>query len=637
MYNELELELIESSNKYYLGKDSGLTDLEWDQKYKKLKENKPDSEVVKMTGYGHKVPDGIPHEYDPIKGIPDEVLDGEPVPEFLNGIILPKLDGLSVTGYYQESIATKALTRGDGITGANVIQNVKNLIPLKVPNNFTGSIRCEGVLLWSDFNKHFPEGRSIRNSATGLVRADTPNEDLLKLVKIVPVSIYNADTKSYYYPGDYEFEILTKDFECKISHITGTSINVNKNSFEILSEDYPCDGLVVRYDVSELEKVFKFKFNAEKKFVPITKIESRTQPTGKIFPRLHYPPTRICGCTATHASGKSFEFIEKLGIVVGREVEIVRSGDVVPNLTGKLNENQPVQEYFKAGVDLYLNKNKKTVRVEPMKWMGMSCSYGCSTDYIEQNGANIYCTNPECPSLIESVIKRFIFRFAPKHFTEKMYEILREFYLNYSQKVKKLDLNIFLDLNTRIQGHYLEPEPFLFQEATSYQKEMCNIVVGILQNIKLSLSDIVHICAVEGFGETFANEIESNITNEFVIFENAFPEDLPTFWANSRARANWKKRYPIICQIMEYFDYKIPEKEIVTNESKGEVCITGTLSVKKKEFAKIIEDKGFTYSKDYNKNLEYLVMADPSKNSSKQKKAEKHGIKVISEQEFMSL
>lgn len=209
--------IIKCSEDYYehnnLLNNSLITNNEFDKLTDKLKELDPKNPILIMTGWGYKVSEkGIKHPYHPIKGISDKrkIVEGDIVN---NGNVRygPKLDGCSVEVYYMNGKFYMAITRGDNNGfGKDVTHTIREKVPAEI-TGFTGYVRTECVISYTNF-QNFPEGYRIRNSATGLIGAQTKRE-LLKYVDVVPVSVYDANDDVIYHMGSNDFNDYISEFK----------------------------------------------------------------------------------------------------------------------------------------------------------------------------------------------------------------------------------------------------------------------------------------------------------------------------------------------------------------------------------------------------------------------------------------
>jgi DNA ligase (NAD+) len=602
--NSLEQKIISASKKYYTNGTSDITDSEFDRLVSELRTLDPSNPILTAVGWGYKPEKGIKHHFIKITGIDDKrkIELGDIVNDGYC-FYAPKLDGCSVVNYYKNGNYFGSISRGDGEVGIDVTHNVYNKIPQQI-SNLTGFVRCEAAITYSNFEKYFPVTSSIRNSATGLITAQEP-KPVLEYVDLVPVSVYDADKDKQIFIGNTEFNIYVREFKVKVGSLfSENQMGLTREHLDNIRKDYPVDGFVCYKDDDLL---CAYKFDTEFKNVKIKYIESNTQFTGRIFPRIIIEETFISDCYVNKVSGKSCDAIISNRLGEGAIIEIVRSGEVVPNWTNKV------------------------ITEADVVWTP-KCSYGCDDKFLTADGAHYFCTNPNCPSIYGGVAEKLIKNFSPKSFSDDMLEILLTSYSNWYTKIYE-NINI---LSCVLKG--ISTQNFNICEysvLTTHQEELINKTINKMYEKKMTIYELVSVCSIDGFGNTLSKQFETTLSGKDNI--NAILKSKKELSVeecnNSKARESWKNRHNIICDILSVFEIQIPKETVV--ENKGTVCITGSLSsCTKKEFNSIIESKGYVQVDSVNKNTNILICNKAG--SSKAIKAEKLGITIVSENDFIN-
>lgn len=640
----LEKQIIEASKQYYTMGSSGLSDKEFDLLVDKLRELDPQNPILTAVGWGWKPERGAKHHYDLIEGISDKrKIDSNETVDNGSAVYTSKLDGCSVCHYYKNGVYYQSITRGDGVVGTDVTHNVKDKLP-QLPEYFTGYVRTECVVSYTNFKNYFPQDKSIRNIATGIITAKE-NKPLLKYVDLVPISVYivhhkNPNMNCSVYMGNYGFNDIVKYFKHNIKYISVVGeddINVihadskmtfSEDVFDELRCDYPSDGYICYKDD---EILCAYKFDGEFAYPVVKYVESITQPTTKIYPRIWIEETEISDCRVNKVTGKSGEAILEGKVGAGAVIEIVRSGEVVPNWT---------KNVIKESTDVWVPK----------------CSYGCDESFVKRDGANFYCTNPGCASILDGTVEKIIRHYAPKRFSDDMLEIcfkmLRGYirpddYDDYEEDDGVYDANIISffgdssNINNLTILLYVVWEQLVLTPpmgTTAHQKKLIKATFDSMFEKKMSLYDLVSVCSVEAFGKTLSGELEVQLQGCSDV--NRYLMDKKNFTAsevnNSKARDSWANRHELLSKVMSIFEIVIPEVKEV-GDSKGTVCISGTLpsGMKKKEFADVIESKGYTWVEKLKKDTTILICSKPDSN--KAMKAKKDGTTIMTEEEFNAL
>ena len=428
-YNEL----------YYQKNKSEISDYEFDQLLKKLSDlenefpelKQPDSPTQRVGGTITKEFENVVHQY-PMLSLGNTYskeeleefdvrvakgLEGEPYDYFCE----LKFDGVSISLVYENGILIKAITRGDGVRGDNVIANAKTIrsLPLKIklepiPSRF--EVRGEVFLSKEVFKKLNQEQEDIgeetyanaRNTASGT----------LKMQDSAEVAKRKLDCYLYYLLGE---ELNVSSHEEAIQKIEQWGFNVSptyqkcKNIQEVM--DYivhwekkrgelplETDGVVIKVNSLDQQQrlgatakvprwAISFKYKAESISTHLNGITYQVGRTGAVTPVAELEPVLLAGTTVKRASLHNANEITRLDLRIGDSVFVEKGGEIIPKVTG---------------VDLTQRKNTTTSVVY------ISECPECGTSLIRKEGeANHYCPNESgCPPQIKGRIEHFIQRKA---------------------------------------------------------------------------------------------------------------------------------------------------------------------------------------------------------------------------------
>ena len=264
----------------------------------------------------------------------------------------PKIDGISATLIYEKGILNKGLSRGDGITGEDILQNIKTISKLPkiikgdVPNIL--EVRCEIYIGKNDFKLIEEDFANPRNAAGGSLRQKDPRETAK-----IPLK-YFAYGFGMIEPMKFKTQL---DFLKKISE-WGFSINPLSKKINGIEEieqihkkidnlrsslDYDIDGLVYKVNDLNLQKrlgntsnsprwAIAYKFSAEKAVTQIKKITIQVGRTGAITPVAKVEPVTVGGVVVSNATLHNEDEIERKDIREGDVIQIQRAGDVIPQV-----------------------------------------------------------------------------------------------------------------------------------------------------------------------------------------------------------------------------------------------------------------------------------------------------------------
>ena len=274
-----------------------------------------------------------------------------------------KYDGLSISLWYEHGVLVKALTRGDGQQGDNVIDNIKTIpsIPWKIEHNDIPEffeLRGEVLLPWERFealNKEREEQEeplfaNPRNAASGTLKLQDPRE----------VARRGLDAYLYYMlgenlPGKTHFERLetAKAWGFHISDAIKVCHSVDEVMNYIAYWDterknlpVATDGIVLKVnDLAQQEELgytaktprwaIAYKFPAEKQLTMLKEITYQVGRTGVVTPVANLEPVQLSGTIVQRATLHNEDFIKSLDIRPGDRVWVEKGGEIIPKITGK--------------------------------------------------------------------------------------------------------------------------------------------------------------------------------------------------------------------------------------------------------------------------------------------------------------
>jgi DNA ligase (NAD+) len=242
-----------------------------------------------------------------------------PIPDSLDTIVTPKLDGAAVSLGYFDGELVLALTRGDGKKGRNIASKMQHLIPTKIPNKGVVQITGEVVA-----KKSIP---NARNYAAGALNLKSQEDFKQREVRFIA---YDVQPKTTEYWSTSLAELVYFD----------TVLDSNW-------EDYPQDGVVFRVDsVAEFEGLgytahhprgaFALKEKAEGVETTLLDVVWQTGKSGVISPVAILDPIKIGAAVITKATLHNIEYIRELNLEIGCRVEVIRSGEIIPRVVKRV-------------------------------------------------------------------------------------------------------------------------------------------------------------------------------------------------------------------------------------------------------------------------------------------------------------
>jgi len=267
-------------------------------------------------------------------------------------VIQWKIDGSSISIDYKEGKLINAITRGSGIEGELVTQNVKRMqnVPHILPVPFTGSLRGEIFMLNSVFKDFFkPRGdKNPRNTAAGLVRNQKP--EAAELQKHLKVIYYDIVTEKKFSTEEERINYIKT--QLKLETVETISCDTPDEVWEQYQKmeqirptlDYDVDGVVVRMNSITLQNKLDMgsdlrpkgqraiKFQNQTAITYLRSIEWTIAHTGAIVPTGKFDPVDIGGATISSVLLNNVKYLTDLKLTIGAKVEIERSGDIIPRV-----------------------------------------------------------------------------------------------------------------------------------------------------------------------------------------------------------------------------------------------------------------------------------------------------------------
>ena len=425
--NEL-IDILEKANKeYYLEDNPSLTDQEYDRYMAELislenrypeyrREDSPTSHVGtkiqdKFNKVTHKISMlslGNVFNEDEVRAF-DERIRKEDIPKYVCEL---KIDGLAISLTYEKGVLVRGATRGDGVVGEDITENIRTIksIPLILNKEIDIEVRGEVYLSKASFEKINKEReasgeplfQNCRNAAAGSVRNldanVTKKRDLDCLIYHLPNPL-DYGIKTHYEALEFMKELgFNTNYKANrlVNNIDEVLDYINEWTEKRSSLPYDIDGIVIKVNDIGMQnrlgftaKVPKwataYKFPAEEVVTRLIDIIFTVGRTGKITPNAVLEPVRVAGSTISRATLHNEDNVVYKDIRPGDFVVIRKAGDVIPEVVRSLKE-------------------RRTGTEEPFTMID-KCPI-CNTRIIrKEEEADYYCPNDECPARkIENII-----------------------------------------------------------------------------------------------------------------------------------------------------------------------------------------------------------------------------------------
>ena len=329
----------------------------------------------------------------------------------------PKIDGLSVSLRYVGGVLTQGATRGDGITGEDVTNNLKTIfdIPLTLPEPLDLVVRGEVYMPRAVFErlnaKREAEGTALlanpRNAAAGSLRQLDPR---ITAERALSIFVFNFQEGSLYADGrtpethtetlnrlsELGFTTLRETAVCTshadiVAHIEGLGQKRDDLAYDIDGVVVKLDKLADRIRMGEGTNTPKwavaYKFPPEQKVTRLESITVAVGRTGVLTPTANLAPVRLAGTTVSRATLHNLDFIRERDIHLGDYVTVQKAGDIIPEV-------------------VCAHPDKRDGRELPFEMPTLCPSCG-EPVFKEEGEAAVRCTNASCPAQLSRGIEHF--------------------------------------------------------------------------------------------------------------------------------------------------------------------------------------------------------------------------------------
>ena len=643
---------IEYHNNLYYNQDSPeISDFEYDkmlrelenieEEYPQLKtENSPTQKVggsagEKFSEVVHAVPlqslhDSFSHEE--LRDFDRKVRDAVDNPHY---VVEPKFDGLSVACEYRNGVFVRGSTRGDGITGEDVTENLMTIASL--PHRLKNAppfIEVRGGVYMSyksfdelvkkqEINGEKKIAKNPRNAAAGSLRQ---KDSKITAERKLDIFIFNIqqvegkELKSHKESLDYlkELGFPAPPFYSRFDNMQDVIDEIERIGNMRGTFDYAIDGAVVKLDDLAQREVLgstakfprwaeAYKYPPEEKETTLLDIEINVGRTGALTPVGIFEPVFLAGTTVSRATLYNKDFIEETKIGIGDRVIIRKAGEIIPEVVA-------IKEHGENSVPFEYPEH---------------CPSCNSKVYKEDGEAVVRCTNTDCPAQLmrhlvhfvsrdamdieglgPAVIEQLIDRGLVKSFAD-LYRLQAVDVAALERMGEKSALNLITALE-KSKDNELYRLVFALgirhigQKAAKLLCEKFGTVEDIFS------ATVEQVLEIEGFGDVMAES----------VVEYFSLEETKTL-INSLKELGVKMKSSAPVKAGGIFEGKT-------------FVLTGTLpTYKRSEAAKIIEVNGGKTSSSVSKKTDYVLAGEEA--GSKLTKAQSLGVTVITEEEFKNM
>lgn len=552
-----------------------------------------------------------------------------------------KYDGTSISLTYEDGKLVRAVTRGDGEKGDDVTDNVKTIrtIPLVLHGNYPKIFEIRGEILmpWTVFEelnkekeaREEPLFANPRNAASGTLKLQNPT---LVASRKLDAYLYYLLGEDLPCDGHYENLQAAAGWGFKISEYTKKAHSLNEvfeyiNYWNSERKNLPVatDGIVLKVNSLRQQKnlgftaksprwAIAYKFQAERALTRLNKVTYQVGRTGAVTPVANLDPVLLSGTIVKRASLHNADIIEGLDLHIGDMVYVEKGGEIIPKITGVDKDNR----------SMLIGEKVKFITRCPE----------CGSRLIRYEGeAAHYCPNETaCPPQIKGKIEHFI-----------------------SRKAMNIDGLGPETVNTFYQLGLIKDTADLYQLGVDDiknlermgEKSAENIICGIEASKEVPFERVLFALGIRFVGETVAKKIAKSFAG-IEELENADLEKLKNIDEIGEKIAQSIVSYfsnPSNRELVErlkssglQFCRKEEDMDGYTDKLSGKsIVISGVFTHHSRdEYKDLIEKNGGKNAGSISSKTNF-VLAGENMGPAKMEKAQKLGVKIMSEDEFLTL
>ncbi len=555
-----------------------------------------------------------------------------------------KIDGVSMSVHYKNGIQEYAVTRGDGVQGDVVTENVKTIkeLPLNItyfaetyPKHF--EVRGEVYMTYSGLEKLNREREELgepplmnpRNGAAGSLKLQDSSLVAKRNLKIWIYQLLIYDENFPMPETDWDALRMLRKWGFKVLPHDKIYQNIDelKEYINLWHEkrhelDFPTDGIVIKINELRLREILgntaksprwavAYKFPAEKAVTTLESVEYQVGRTGYITPVANLSPVLLAGTIVKRASLYNFDEIKRLDLHEKDKVEVLKSGEIIPKIVRVLTE---------------FRKNDARPIVPPQ-----NCPV-CKTPLSHPEGeVGYYCPNIKCEAQIVGRLEHFASKDA--------------------MNIKGLGERIILQLrNAKLITLPADLYELTFEQLVNLErfkeKSAKNLLNAIARSKEKPFHNVLFALGIRHVGAVIAKKITKHFKSIYKLKEASVEEIAAVYeigevigrsiYEYLNNSENWKHIERLIRHGLQFEEKEVTEETPKEGPLLGKtVLVSGTIEgMTRNEVKAFFQNLGAKYASGVSSKLDYLIIGDKP-GASKLKKAQKIGIPVIPYNEFM--
>ena len=654
---ELLREQIQFHNeRYYNEDDPVISDYEYDQlslRLRALEKEYPqyfdqDSPTQKVGGNVKRELRKVAHDV-PVSSLQDVFSKEEVeshVEKMKQALINPvfvveqKIDGLSVVLRYHNGILTEAITRGDGITGESVLENVREIktLPAEIPEKLPYvEVRGEVYMTWENFERSNQRQREIggklyqnrRNIAAGTLRqldSSVVRERGLDIfifnLEISEERSFTSHSETLKWLAEQGFPVSPDYQVCQtFEEIWKAIAEIGEKRFK---EPYGIDGAVVKVDDLEQRKLLgmtskvpkwavAFKYEPERAETLVEDIIIQVGRTGRLTPLAVLRPVRLAGTTVGKATLHNQDYIDSKDIHIGDTVLVQKAGDIIPEVVQVINQTERIHD-----------EGFQIPHVCPV------C--GAKVER-EEDGAHMRCTGTDCyAKRLRSII----------YFASKDAMNIEGF---GPSTAEALMADEYVEDVADLYSLFGYREELILKGIIGKDKSVDNLLKAIEESKGNDLSRLIAGFGIRNVGKQSAKTLAEHFSSldEVMVASKEDFEMLPDMGAVMAKDLVTFFEQPENLKLIHRLKLAGVNMDSRQNQKKEDdrfagktFVLTGTLpTLTREEATELIQSLGGKASSSVSKKTNYVLAGEEA--GSKLQKARELGVEIISEEDFYKM
>lgn len=549
------------------------------------------------------------------------------------GLLSWKLDGLTIVLTYEDGKLISGVTRGTGIIGELVTENVKQFknVPLTIPYKGRLVLRGEAIIKYSDFNRMNEElgdgssqYKNPRNLCSGSVRQLDSSITAKRCVNCIIFALIESSTNISNLKSECFDWLKNQGFEV-VEHYKVTKNTVKEQVLmfkeKVKEYDIPSDGLVITYDdiaygnsLGTTAKFPKhslaFKWKDETVATTLRKVDWLVSRTGLINPVAVFDPVELEGTIVSRASVHNVSILEGLKLGIGDTIMVYKANMIIPQIASNSTQSGNLEIPDRCPV------------------CGSKASIISNSDV-----KYLYCMNDFCKAKLIKRLSLFVSRNAMN------IDGISDMILN--KLITEKIVNNYKDLYhlDRYKDKIIAFDGF-------GEKSYSNMINSIEKSRHVKLANFIYALGIPDIGFSRAKLICNHFNNDFNKISNLTYEELSNIPGVGDVIAKeWIDTFsnPDFIEELKELKEEIDIPKASTNSNKDldglTFVITGSLNkfTNRDTMIEFIEEHGGKVVTSISSKVNYLINNDITSTSTKNNKAKELGISIIDEDKFLEL